>query len=93
LSEERPLSIRGKACIAGIYEHPTRKADGRSLAQIHAEVARGALADARDARRRSDADDIDRRQSGEGLREWSGCPAGRSRGRGWDALAPMFTLI
>jgi hypothetical protein len=37
------LSIRGKACIAGIYEHPTRKADGRSLAQIHAEVARGAL--------------------------------------------------
>ncbi|TCU59296.1 acetyl-CoA C-acetyltransferase [Bradyrhizobium sp. R2.2-H] len=41
-----PLSIRGKACIAGIYEHPTRKADGLSLAQIHAEVARGALADA-----------------------------------------------
>jgi acetyl-CoA C-acetyltransferase len=40
------LSIRGKACIAGIYEHPTRKADGLSLAQIHAEVARGALADA-----------------------------------------------
>lgn len=43
---EIPLSIRGKACIAGIYEHPTRKADGLSLAQIHAEVARGALADA-----------------------------------------------
>jgi acetyl-CoA C-acetyltransferase len=43
---EMPLSIRGKACIAGIYEHPTRKADGLSLAQIHAEVARGALADA-----------------------------------------------
>jgi acetyl-CoA C-acetyltransferase len=40
------LSIRGKACIAGIYEHPTRKADGISLAQIHADVARGALADA-----------------------------------------------
>jgi acetyl-CoA C-acetyltransferase len=40
------LSIRGKACIAGIFEHPTRKADGLSLAQIHAEVARGALADA-----------------------------------------------
>jgi len=40
------LSIRGKAYIAGIYEHPTRKADGLSLAQIHAEVARGALADA-----------------------------------------------
>lgn len=40
------MSIRGKACIAGIYEHPTRKADGLSIAQIHAEVARGALADA-----------------------------------------------
>jgi acetyl-CoA C-acetyltransferase len=40
------LSIRGKACIAGIYEHPARKADGLSLPQIHAEVARGALADA-----------------------------------------------
>ena len=40
------MSIRGKACIAGIHEHPTRKADGLSLAQIHAEVARGALADA-----------------------------------------------
>ncbi len=40
------MSIRGKACIAGIYEHPTRKADGLSLAQIHAEVARGALVDA-----------------------------------------------
>ncbi len=40
------MSIRGKAYIAGIYEHPTRKADGLSLAQIHAEVARGALADA-----------------------------------------------
>ncbi|MGM5024011.1 thiolase domain-containing protein [Tardiphaga sp. 367_B4_N1_1] len=40
------MSIRGKACIAGIYEHPTRKADGISLAQIHADVARGALADA-----------------------------------------------
>ncbi|MDD1534746.1 MULTISPECIES: thiolase domain-containing protein [unclassified Bradyrhizobium] len=40
------MSIRGKACIAGIFEHPTRKADGLSLAQIHAEVARGALADA-----------------------------------------------
>ena len=40
------VSIAGQAYIAGIYEHPTRKADGLSLAQIHAEVARGALADA-----------------------------------------------
>lgn len=40
------MSVRGKACIAGIYEHPTRKADNKSLAQLHAEVARGALEDA-----------------------------------------------
>src|SRR5881397_2512288 len=40
------MTIKGKACIAGIYEHPTRKADDKSLAQLHAEVARGALADA-----------------------------------------------
>lgn len=40
------MTIRGKAYIAGIYEHPTRKADGQSLAQLHAESARGALADA-----------------------------------------------
>lgn len=40
------MSIRGKACIAGIYEHPTRKAPDKSLAQLHAEVAAGALADA-----------------------------------------------
>jgi acetyl-CoA C-acetyltransferase len=40
------MSIKGKAYIAGIYEHPTRKADDKSLAQLHAECARGALADA-----------------------------------------------
>jgi len=40
------MSINGKAYIAGVYEHPTRKADDKSLAQIHAEVAKGALADA-----------------------------------------------
>jgi acetyl-CoA C-acetyltransferase len=40
------MSIKGKAYIAGAYEHPTRKADDRSLAQLHAEVAKGALADA-----------------------------------------------
>ena len=40
------MSIRGKAYIAGIYEHPTRKADDKSLAQLHAEVAKGALEDA-----------------------------------------------
>ncbi len=40
------MTIKGKAYIAGIYEHPTRKADDKSLAQIHAEVAKGALEDA-----------------------------------------------
>ena len=40
------MTIKGKAYIAGIYEHPTRKADDKSLAQLHAESARGALADA-----------------------------------------------
>ena len=40
------MTIRGKAYIVGVYEHPTRKADDRSLAQLHAEVARGALEDA-----------------------------------------------
>src|SRR5919205_2483925 len=40
------MSINGKAYIAGVYEHPTRKADDKSLAQLHAEVAKGALDDA-----------------------------------------------
>ena len=40
------MSIKGKAYIAGIYEHPTRFAKDLSLAQIHAEVAKGALEDA-----------------------------------------------
>src|SRR5256885_2765184 len=40
------MSIRGRAYIAGIFEHPTRKADDKSLAQLHAEVAKGALEDA-----------------------------------------------
>ena len=40
------MSIKGKACITGIYEHPTRRADGVSSARLHAEVALGALKDA-----------------------------------------------
>jgi acetyl-CoA C-acetyltransferase len=40
------MSINGKAYIVGIYEHPTRMAPDKSLAQLHAESARGALADA-----------------------------------------------
>jgi acetyl-CoA C-acetyltransferase len=40
------MSIRRKACIVGAYEHPTRKAPDKTVAQLHAECARGALADA-----------------------------------------------
>src|SRR5580765_1307786 len=40
------MTIKGKAYIAGIYEPPTRKADEQTLAQLHAESAMGALADA-----------------------------------------------
>ena len=40
------MTTDGKAYIAGVYEHPTRKADDTSLAQLHAEVAKGALEDA-----------------------------------------------
>jgi acetyl-CoA C-acetyltransferase len=40
------MSLRGSACIVGAYEHPTRKAADKSVAQLHAEVALGALADA-----------------------------------------------
>jgi acetyl-CoA C-acetyltransferase len=40
------MSIKGRAYIAGAYEHPIRKAPDSSLAQLHAEVALGALADA-----------------------------------------------
>jgi acetyl-CoA C-acetyltransferase len=35
-----------RAFIAGVFEHPTRKAVDKSLAQLHAEVAHGALTDA-----------------------------------------------
>ncbi len=41
-----PVTIRGKAFIAGVYEHPGRELPDRTLPQIHAEVAAGALADA-----------------------------------------------
>ena len=40
------MSIKGKANIVGVYEHPTRKADDKSLFQLHAECALGALRDA-----------------------------------------------
>lgn len=38
--------MKGQAFIVGAYEHPTRHAVDRSLAQLHADVARGALVDA-----------------------------------------------
>ena len=40
------MSLRGKSYIAGAYEHPTRKAPDKSVAQLHTECAIGALADA-----------------------------------------------
>lgn len=40
------MHLKGKAYIVGIHEHPTRRADGLTTAQLHADVALGALADA-----------------------------------------------
>jgi len=40
------MSIKGKAYLVGAYEHPTRKAADKSVALLHAEVAKGALEDA-----------------------------------------------
>jgi len=40
------MNTKGAAYIAGIYEHPVRRADGLSTAQMHADVALGALEDA-----------------------------------------------
>jgi acetyl-CoA C-acetyltransferase len=48
------MTIKGKAYIAGAYEHPTRHAPDKTVAQLHAEVALGALKDAGLAR-----DDVD----------------------------------
>ena len=40
------MTIKGQAYIVGAFEHPTRKAPDKSVAQLHAESAAGALADA-----------------------------------------------
>ena len=40
------MSIKGKAYIAGAFEHPTRLAEDKSVALLHAECAKGALEDA-----------------------------------------------
>lgn len=40
------MTIHSKAYIVGAYEHPTRKAPDKTVAQLHAESAKGALEDA-----------------------------------------------
>jgi len=40
------MSLKGAAYIAVAWEHPTRKAPDKSIALLHAECAKGALADA-----------------------------------------------
>lgn len=40
------MSIKGQAYLMGAFEHPTRDAPDKTTAQLHAECARGALADA-----------------------------------------------
>lgn len=40
------MTINGRAYVVGAFEHATRKAADRSVAQLHAEVAQGALDDA-----------------------------------------------
>jgi acetyl-CoA C-acetyltransferase len=50
----KEMTIKGKAYLAGAYEHPLRKAPNHSVAQLHAEVAKGAIEDAGLSR-----DDID----------------------------------
>jgi acetyl-CoA C-acetyltransferase len=40
------MTIKGKAYIVGAYEHPLRKAPDKSVTQLHAEVAKGAIEDA-----------------------------------------------
>jgi len=44
--EDEHMSIKGKAYIVGAYEHPLRKAPDKSVAQLHAECAKGAIEDA-----------------------------------------------
>lgn len=44
------MSINGRAYIVGAYEHPVRLAPDKTVPQLHAESAKGALADAPDFR-------------------------------------------
>ena len=45
------MTIKGRAYIAGAYEHPTRHAPDKTVAQLHAEVALGALKEVERRRR------------------------------------------
>jgi acetyl-CoA C-acetyltransferase len=40
------MTIKGKAYVVGAYEHPLRKAPHHSVAQLHADAAKGAIEDA-----------------------------------------------
>lgn len=40
------MTIKNKACVVGAFEHPTRHAPDKTVAQLHAECAKGALEDA-----------------------------------------------
>src|SRR6185437_5452044 len=44
--DAKRMSIKGKAYMVGVYEHPLRDIPHLSTAQVHAEVAKGALEDA-----------------------------------------------
>ena len=46
------MNLKGSAYIAGAFEHPTRRAPDKSVAQLHAECAKGALEDAGLTKRR-----------------------------------------
>jgi acetyl-CoA C-acetyltransferase len=45
-SKQKQMTINGKAYVVGAFEHPTRNAPHLSVAQLHAEVAKGAIEDA-----------------------------------------------
>ena len=49
------MSLNGSAYIAGAFEHPARRAPDKSVAQLHAECAKGALEDAGLTKRDVDA--------------------------------------
>jgi 3-oxoacyl-[acyl-carrier-protein] synthase III len=57
------------AYIMGAYEHPLRIAPDKTVAQLHAEVARGALADAGLSK-----DDVEDTFALATLQAWAACP-------------------